>query len=101
MIDRHVGEGQGALGMRKLKEAFVLLALSADRREQGNGRTEPDGQELFEKEAASGLGLWDVEKRLFLDNESGREVLDELGLEILTESEARHVLERRIDFSIF
>lgn len=104
VIDRHVGEGQGALGMRKLKEAFVLLALSADRREQGDdGRTESGGQEV-EKEAAasaSGLGLWDVEKRLFLDNESGREVLDELGLEILTESEARQVLERRIDFSIF
>lgn len=100
VIDRHVGEGQGALGMRKLNEAFVLLALSADRREQGDGRTESGGQEV-EKEGASGLGLWDVEKRLFLDNESGREVLDELGLEILTESEARHVLERRIDFSIF
>lgn len=109
VIDRHVGEeGQGALGMRKLKEAFVLLALSADRRRgeqqgDGDGRTESGSQEEVGKEAAAshGLGLWDVEKRLFLDNESGREVLDELGLEILTESEARHVLERRIDFSIF
>lgn len=114
VIDRHVGEeGQGALGMRKLKEAFVLLALSADRRrgeQQGDGddgrATESGGsQEEIEKKeaevASHGLGLWDVEKRLFLDNESGRKVLDELGLEILTESEARHVLERRIDFSIF
>lgn len=98
VIDRHVGEGLGGLGMRKLKEALFLLALPADRREEGD-RTEP-GQNV-EPEEEPHLGLWDVEKRLFLDNESGREVLCELGLEILSESEARHVLERRIDFSVF
>lgn len=96
VIDRHVGEGQGALGMRKLKEALVLLALSADRgQEEGGDRVEEENEKTLH------LGLWDVEKRLFLDNESGREVLDELGLEILSENEARHVLERRIDFSVF
>lgn len=100
VIDRHVGEGQGALGMRKLKDALVLLALSADIRKEEGDRTESGGQDVEDGEA-SRLGLWDVEKRLFLDNESGREVLDELGLEILSESEARHVLERRIDFSVF
>lgn len=100
VIDRYVGEGQGSLGMRKLKEALVLLTLSADRRVETGDGIESGGQEVKEGEAPR-LGLWDVEKRLFLDNESGRGVLDELGLEILSESEARHLLERRIDFSVF
>ena len=54
-----------------------------------------EGEDVGEEDV--GLGLWEVEKRVFRDNESGREVLDELGLEVLSESEARHVLERRIE----
>ena len=80
-MDRWLGEGQGEIGMRKLKEGLVLLGLPA----KGD-----EGEDV-------GLGLWEVEKRVFRDNESGREVLDELGLEVLSESEARHVLERRIE----
>jgi len=48
-------------------------------------------------EDGGALGLWDVEKRIFRSNESGRQALEELGLEMLSESEARHVLERRIE----
>ncbi|CAF9912472.1 MAG: hypothetical protein ALECFALPRED_008124 [Alectoria fallacina] len=85
-MDRCLGEGQGELGMRKLKEGLVLLGLPM-KIQEGEG----NGDEDF------GLGLWEVEKRVFRNNESGREVLDELGLEVLSESEARHVLERRIE----
>lgn len=85
-IDRWLGERHGEMGMRKLREAFVLLGLPVR-----DGKSEADGEESV------GLGLWEVEKRVFRSNESGREVLDEMGLEVLTESEARHVLERRID----
>lgn len=43
------------------------------------------------------LTLWDVEQRIFRSNESARAVLEQLGLEFLTEAEARSVLERRIE----
>lgn len=82
-INRRIGEGQGVLGMRKLKEAFTLLTL-------------PDKAE-GDDDGEVGLGLWEVEKRVFRSNESGREVLEELGMEVLSESEARNVLERRIE----
>ena len=85
-MDRWLGKGQAETGMRKLKEGLVLLRLPANR--------EQDDEDVEED---VGLGLVEVEERLFRDNESGREVLDELGLEVMSESEARHVLERRID----
>lgn len=85
--DRWLGGAQGQLGMRKLKEALVLLALPV--------KAEVEGEE--EEKDAVGLGLWEVEKRVFRSNESGREVLEELGLEVLSESDARNVLERKIE----
>ncbi|KAL8913273.1 MAG: hypothetical protein Q9172_007326 [Xanthocarpia lactea] len=83
VVNRFVGVGQGEMGMRKLGEGLILLELKGG--EDGNER--------------EGLRLGDVEKMLFRDNESGREVLEEMGLEVLSESEARSVLERRIDLS--
>ena len=85
-MDRWLGAGQAEKGMRRLREGLVLLGLPV-RNEEAE---ENAGGEV-------GLGLWEVEKRVFRNNESGREVLDELGLEVLSESEARHVLERRIE----
>ena len=84
VMDRHLGEGQGELGMRKLGEAIVLLQLPV---------TSAGGDEGEE----AGLGLWEVDQRIYRSNESGREVLEELGLEVLSESEARSVLERRVE----
>ena len=79
-MDRHLGQGQAQNGMRKLKEALVLLGLP-----------EKEGSQMDAE-----LGLWEVEKRVFRSNESAREVMEELGLELLSETEARHVLERII-----
>jgi hypothetical protein len=45
------------------------------------------------------LGLWEVEKRLFADNQAARDVLDELGLELLSETEARSLLRRRVELA--
>lgn len=81
-IDRWLGEGQAEMGMRKLKEAFVLMNLPV--------KSEDD-------EGDVGLGLWEVEKRIFRTNEEGREVLEELRLDALSEIDARHVLERMIE----
>lgn len=45
------------------------------------------------------LGLWEVEKRLFADNQAARDVLDDLGLELLSETEARSLLRRRVELA--
>lgn len=60
----------------------------------GAHHSTPTGEYL---NAPQELSLWDVEKRIFHSNESGRAVLEHLGLENLTEAEARGVLERRLE----
>ena len=86
-MDRWLGEGQSEMGMRKLKEGLVLLSLPVKSdRSNNDGGGETNAPDLSE-----------VEKRIFRSNESGREVLEELGLEVLSESEARNVLERRVE----
>ncbi|KAF2623431.1 RINT-1 family protein [Macroventuria anomochaeta] len=50
-------------------------------------------------EGAEELGLWEVEKRLFVDNASARDVLEELGLEVLDEKEARRLLRLRVELA--
>jgi len=91
VFDRYLGHGQGETGMRKLKEAVGLLGMPIKPKREGGGGDEGGSGE--------GLGIWEVEKRVFRDNESAREVLEELGMESLTETEARSVLERRLELS--
>lgn len=81
--------GDSLRGLKKLNEGLLLLGLDAN-----TPKTEDDT--TVEPEKAP-LGLWEVEKRLFKDNESAREILAELGIETLTEAEARAVLERRVE----
>jgi hypothetical protein len=50
-------------------------------------------------DAGATLGLWQVEQRLFADNQSARAVLDQLGVEVLSETEARAVLRRRVELA--
>jgi hypothetical protein len=95
-------QGESKRVIRRLGEGLTLLTL----RIKSQGRTDTgeaeapetdtavqDNQTLAEKE----LGLWEVERRLFANNESAREVLTELEIETLTESGARAVLERRVE----
>ncbi|CBX98007.1 similar to RINT-1 family protein [Plenodomus lingam JN3] len=49
--------------------------------------------------AVEELGLWEVERRLFADNQSARGVLEDLGLDLLTETEARALLRRRVELA--
>lgn len=93
VVDRYVGDGQGEMGMRRLMEGLVLLRLDSNRAMK-NGLDEGK-----EKIGARRLNLADVNERLFRSNESGREVLEELGLELLSEGDARSVLERRVDLN--
>ena len=85
VMDKYLGQGHGAIGMRKLKEALILLTLPVS----GSESTDDEDQET--------MGLWEVEHKIFKSNESGREVLEGLGLEVLSEADARNVLERRIE----
>ncbi|KAL6721051.1 hypothetical protein ACLMJK_000151 [Lecanora helva] len=85
-IDHWLGEAQGEIGMRKLKEGLTLLSLPVKKEQVEDLETEDIS-----------LDLWEVEKRVFRNNESARAVLDELGLESLSETDARHILERRIE----
>lgn len=84
--------GDSIRTMKKLNEGLLLLGLNAQKQDD-------TGKEKEEDNAVAVTGLWDVEKRLFKDNESAREVLAELDVESLTEAEARTVLERRVEIA--
>lgn len=91
VLDNFLGPGQGEIGMRKLREAIQLLGLPVIAAKGDDGDDDGKGN------AISTPGLWEAEKRIFRNNESAREVLEQLGLEVLSEAEARSVLERRIE----
>ena len=94
VFDRYTGSGQGRLGMRRLADALVLVGMPI------RGSENKDDEEDSASFAGDRqLGIWEVEKRIFKSNESAREVLEELGLENLTEGEARTVLERRVELA--
>ena len=63
----------------------------------GEGRTAPGLGE--DGDGGGALGLWEVERRLFADNASARAVMEELGLEVLSETEGRAVLGRRVELA--
>ncbi|KAI8939785.1 hypothetical protein NX059_003524 [Plenodomus lindquistii] len=73
------GEAQKA---KTVAEAHALASSGG-----GDGNVNPD------------LGLWEVERRLFADNQSARDVLEDLGLELLSETEARALLRRRVELA--
>ncbi|KAL8937694.1 MAG: hypothetical protein Q9216_004304 [Gyalolechia sp. 2 TL-2023] len=93
IVDRYVGLGQGAMGMKRLREGLVLLRLN------GSEALEDGVDGAVGRQDMVKLTLADVNERLFRSNESGREVLEELGLEVLSEGDARSVLERRVDLN--
>ena len=90
VFDRYVAPGQGEIGMKRLREAMELMSMPVKAQGTAGGGVEGTKESI---------GIWEVEKRVFRDNESAREILEDLGLEVLTEAEARSVLERRIELS--
>ncbi|GAQ04354.1 hypothetical protein ALT_1675 [Aspergillus lentulus] len=78
----------------KLNDGLLLLDLTVVAPKSGDVSATQEGADSQEEPH---LGLWEVEKRLFRDNESARGVLAELNIETLTEAEARAVLERRVE----
>lgn len=80
--------------LAKLNDGLLLLGLTVVTPKSGGVSAAHGDADSQEKPH---LGLWEVEKRLFRDNESARGVLAELNIETLTEAEARAVLERRVE----
>jgi hypothetical protein len=127
VVDKAVGPGVAAAGLRRCLEGAQLLNLpikggKAPENQSGGTGNDSDDWEAWgagadddeapkdtgggtgtdaEGGAALGgdLGLWEVEKRLFADNSSARGVLEELGLEVLSENEGRAVLGRRVELA--
>ncbi|KAJ5361006.1 hypothetical protein N7541_001850 [Penicillium brevicompactum] len=89
VVDSATGASQSAgvamQTLKRLNEGLRLLCLPAA--DSGDTSTEKDDMPR----------LWDVENKLFMDNESARGVLAELEIETLSEAEARSVLERRAE----
>ena len=59
--------------------------------------TSDSDNSLSPSDDAAKWSLWVVEKRVFRSNEAARDALHQLGLDMLNSSEARGVLERRVD----
>lgn len=112
-IDRFVGFGVARRGMRRLADGVGLLSLpvkseitrvQVDEEEDGaawGDEAEGTGVEAGEDggQGADGrqMGLFEVERLVFMDNESARHALELVGLESLSEGDARSVLERRVE----
>ncbi|KAF2011714.1 RINT-1 family protein-like protein [Aaosphaeria arxii CBS 175.79] len=124
IIDGAVGPGVAEAGLRKCLEGVQLIGLpvkggksesvstpaeegddtwDAWGGEDGGEPESPVASPAKVSNAIAGeeedLGLWEVEKRLFADNQSAREVLEALGIESITEAEARTVLGRRVELA--
>jgi hypothetical protein len=107
-IDRYIGQGQARLGLRKLLEGVTLISLpiraEVQREQPGRSGEEDDEGSAWDEvngdaddAEPKAMGLFEVERLVFMDNESARQVLQQLGLELLSEGDARAVLEKRIE----
>lgn len=111
-VDRYAGTGQAEHGMRRLLEGVTLISLpvrgeiprvrpgssgDAADDEDGTAWEEMNGDAGDADAEAKKMGLFEVERLVFMGNESARHALETLGLEVLTETDARAVLERRVE----
>jgi hypothetical protein len=110
-IDRYVGTGQAERGMRRLHDGVALLALPVKSEiprmkvstagpaddDDGAAWDEDDSNMAGTEDQGKLMGLFEVERLVFMDNESARHALELIGLESLSEGDARSVLERRVE----
>jgi RAD50-interacting protein 1 len=108
----------GASGLRKLNQALTLLGLpvkpsaarhlpshaedvdeDVDEDAWGLNDENEDESSLDGNGYGNDWSLWAAERAVFESNEAARRALGEMGLELLSESEARNVLKRRVEIS--
>lgn len=106
-IEHYVGAGQARAGMRRLIEGVTLIGLpvrgeiqrirpgSSGDDDEASAWEEADGE--MDESTEQTMGLFEVERLVFMDNESARHALEKLGLEALSEGDARAVLEKRVE----
>lgn len=102
--------GVGERGMAKCIDATSLLGVAAgDGSGPGHDETEheedpwdvaDEHENSLQADRVFAQTLWSIERRLFASNESARDMLEEMGLEGLSESEARQVLQRRVELAL-
>ncbi|EXJ87247.1 hypothetical protein A1O3_04206 [Capronia epimyces CBS 606.96] len=103
--------------MKRLEEAVFLLSLNATKsRRVANGEEdawgfEDEGDVAAEQDVSDTLddshghgdvkewGLWDAERLIFESNESARQGLADMGLDHLSEGDARNILKRRVELA--
>jgi hypothetical protein len=97
--------------MRRLHDGIALLALpvkseipriqvsTAEDDDEGTAWDLHSGDAVGTDEHGKTMGLFEVERLVFMDNESARHALELIGLESLSEGDARSVLERRVELS--
>ena len=91
VLDRYIDAGAGRSAMKRLHEGLTLLSLPT----KGEVSAQEDLGE--DEKGQRTWGLFEVERRVFMNNEEARVVLEEMGLEALTENDARTALEKRIE----
>ncbi|KAI4154719.1 MAG: hypothetical protein LQ340_001494 [Diploschistes diacapsis] len=94
VFDRFTGDGQGRLGMRKLSNALDLIGAPIKASDSKDG-----SEELDSASKDRSLSIWEIERKVYKSNESAREVLEQLGLDSLTESDARTLLGKRVELA--
>lgn len=108
-LDRYIGAGQARIGMRKVSEGVQLLSLPVRgeiQRDQTSS-TEKDDEDAAWEEETAGTGassldghpvsLFQAERLVFMNNEGARHALDQLGLDMLSEQDARTILGKRVE----
>lgn len=92
--------------LKRLEEAAYLLSLDASKNsgpadEDGWGFDDNEDMDngIHGDEDSKNPGLWEVERLLFESNEAARKALGEMGLDHLSEGEARNVLKRRVELN--
>lgn len=105
--------GVGNPSLRKLNQALMLLGLPIKTSSGPRVGDEPDegddawgfgdGQEEEEADDQDtdndGWGLWEAERAIFKSNEAAREALLDMGLDHLSEQEARNLIKRRVEIN--
>ncbi|GAB7337750.1 hypothetical protein MBLNU457_g3025t1 [Dothideomycetes sp. NU457] len=95
VIDRYAGKNQGRLSMARLSDGLRILCLPV----KGEIPRDMNQDDVGDGVDPWKMGLWEVERRVFASNESARDVLEDLGLESLSESDAREVIKKRVEIS--
>ena len=97
VIDLYLDVGNGQSSMRRLSEGLTLLSLPVKGGALDSSDADVDVRD--EQDQTRIWGLFEVERRVFIDNEAARDVLEEMDLEVLSEGDARTVLEKRVELS--